>query len=161
MVQAADACPCQAAAGGRVLQSAVLPQGAGVCHSIVLPHRKPRCLCTSQSLPLNLARQTSQQGVKEACGGAATRPDHEGCAGSNGISNSRCGHAWCGPTQHCRQQGSSALHLQDQKLCSQVHIGHRKTTLHTCTPDVRACLCLEHQKPGMWACNCLRKAKKR
>lgn len=143
MIQTADACPCQAAAGGGVLWSAVLPQGAGVCQSIVLPNRKPSCLCTSQSLPLNFARQASQQGVKEACGGAATRPDHEGCAGSNGISNSRCGHAWCCPTQHCRQQGSSALHLQDQYLCSQAHTGHPKkpvynTYTHECLMHMHA-----------------------
>ncbi len=48
MLQTADACPCEALVGNRVLQCAVLPQGAGVRHSIELPDWKPRCMCSGQ-----------------------------------------------------------------------------------------------------------------
>lgn len=103
MLQAADACPCEALVGNRVLQSAVLPQGAGVRHGIELPDWKPRCVCSGQLLAVSLARQAGKQGCQEAYMAAARRPDHKGCAGSDGISNIRCSHAGRCPTQHCKQ----------------------------------------------------------
>jgi len=109
MLQAADACPCEAVVGNRVLQSAVLPQGAGVRHSIELPDWKPGCMCSRQLLAVSLARQAGKQGCQEAHMGAARRPDHKGCAGGDGISNFGRGHAWCCPTQHCKQHSSKSM----------------------------------------------------
>jgi len=109
MLQAADACPCEALVGNRVLQSAVLPQGAGVRHSIELPDWKPGCMCSGQLLAVSLARQAGKQGCQEAYMAAARRPDHKSCAGGDGISNFRRSHAWRCPTQHCKQSSSKPM----------------------------------------------------